>query len=432
MGEAALSLYAAVGRVAEPLAVGLLAHRQKRAKEDGARRGERFGRASCARPAGPLIWLHAASVGETVAAAVLAERLTALHLSVLLTTGTVTGAQVAERRLPAGAVHQFAPLDTPGAVGRFLRHWRPDLALFAESELWPTTLSALATRELPLVVFNARMSERSYRAWRLLAPVARALMSRVDLCLAQSEADASRLSALGARRVAVCGNLKFDVPAPPADEATVAALRAKVEGRFVLLAASTHPGEEAAVLAAHAELARRGVRLLTILAPRHPERGAALAAEMAAGGLAFGLRSRGDAFDPATSIYLADTIGEMGVWYRLADCAFLGGSLVARGGQNPIEAAKLGAPILHGPHVQNFVDVYDAFAAAEAARPVADAAALADILERLAQDERERQRLAAAAVVCAGQLTGALDRTLGALGPYLSGLSDARHAAARA
>jgi 3-deoxy-D-manno-octulosonic-acid transferase len=363
-------------------------------------------------------------VGETVAAAVLVERLTALDLSVLLTTGTVTGAQVAERRLPAGALHQYAPIDTPGAVGRFLRHWRPDLALFAESELWPTTLSALAARALPLVVFNARMSERSFRGWRMFAPVARALMSRVDLCLAQTDADAARLATLGARSVSVCGNLKFDVPAPPADEEAVALLSRQIGDRFVFLAASTHPGEESAVLAAHADLVGRGARLVTIIAPRHPERGAALANETATVGLAVSRRSCGEAVTDGTSIYLADTIGEMGIWYRLADAAFLGGSIVLHGGQNPIEAAKLGAPILHGPHVRNFAEVYDAFAASCAALPVHDAASLANAVQGLMQDGGERERMAGAARSCAEGLTGALERTLVALGPYISGLVD--------
>ncbi len=352
----------------------------------------------------------------------LIERLAERDFSILLTTGTVTAAQIAERRLPARAFHQYAPVDVPRAVERFLDHWRPDLALFAESELWPATLDALARRGLPLAIVNARMSERSFRSWRALAPVASTIFGRVDLWLAQSPADSERLRRLGAGRVAVCGNLKFDAPPPPADDATVARLRRAAGERCVLVAASTHPGEEGAVIAAHAEIARHGMQLLTILAPRHPERGEALQAEIAAAGLAASRRSQGGTIGPDTDVYLADTIGEMGLWYRLADIAFLGGSIVSRGGQNPIEPAKLRVPILHGRHVGNFRDVYDALAAAHAVMPVGDAAGLAAGIRALIADPGERERLASAALACVDRFTGALDCTLNALEPFLATL----------
>jgi 3-deoxy-D-manno-octulosonic-acid transferase len=361
VGEAALSLYGTIGRVAEPLVGLILAKREKRGKEDRARRAERFGHASHPRPPGPLIWVHAASVGETVAVLPLIAETAGRGISLLLTTGTVTAAAVAEQRLPPSATHQFMPIDTPGALRRFLDHWRPELALFAESELWPTTLAALGRRAMPLALVNARMSERSCRNWGYAAPFARAVLGRVDVCLAQTPTDAARLSRLGARNVVVCGNLKFDAPPPPADAAAVADMRRNIGDRFVLVAASTHPGEEAAILQAHAEIARTGKPYLTILAPRHPERGDQLAADIEAAGLRLARRSRAEPIGARTDIYLADTIGEMGLWYRLADAAFLGGSMVMRGGQNPIEPAKLGVPILHGANVSNFRDVYDAF-----------------------------------------------------------------------
>jgi 3-deoxy-D-manno-octulosonic-acid transferase len=294
-----------VGRVAEPLAGVLLAKREKRGKEDGSRRGERFGRASHPRPAGRLVWVHAASVGETFAVLPLIAELTLRDLSVLLTTGTVTAAAVAEQRLAPGSRHQFMPIDTPGSMERFLGHWRPDLALFAESELWPTTLAALGRRAMPLALVNARMSERSARHWRYVAPFARAVLGRVDLCLAQTTTDSERLRALGASNVVVCGNLKFDAPPPPADTALVARMRAEIGEGFVLVAASTHAGEEAAILQAHREITRRGRPLLTILAPRHPQRGDELAAEIEAAGFSLRRRSRGEPIGAATDIYLA-------------------------------------------------------------------------------------------------------------------------------
>ena len=430
IGEAALSLYGGLGTLIEPFAGALLSRRLRRGKEDGARRDERFGRSRRPRPAGPLVWVHGASVGETAAALSLIERLVERRLAVLLTTGTVTAAQVAEARLPARAIHQYQPLDVPAAIGRFLTHWQPDLALFAESELWPTTLGAVCAQGIPLAVFNARISDRSFRIWRAAAPLAAAVLARVDLFLAQSDADAERLRRLGADRVVVSGNLKFDSLPLPADERELARLRHTMVGRLALLAASTHAGEEAKLIAAHASLRPTVPNLLTIIAPRHPERGDAIATAVAAAGLSIGRRSDASRFDPSADILLADTIGEMGLWYRLADVAFLGRSMVARGGQNPIEAAKLGVPIVHGPHVENFRDIYAAFADAGAADGVADDASLRSTLSRLLQDPAARAEMTRRAGACVERHAGALDRTLDALEPYLARLTCDRRAAA--
>jgi 3-deoxy-D-manno-octulosonic-acid transferase len=431
VGEAALSIYGAAGRVGAPVAGALLRWRERQGKEDAARRGERLGVAGLKRPGGPLVWVHASSVGETIAALPLIDRLAKRGLTILLTTVTVTAAEVAKSRLPASALHQFVPIDTPGAVDRFLDHWQPSLALFIESELWPTMLKALHSRALPLIVINARMSERSFRSWGKFAAIAHAVLGRADLFLAQTPGDAERLKSLGAARVAVSGNLKFDVPPPPSDEAALAAVRRQIEGRPTFVAASTHPGEETAIVSAHLDLKRSGTRVLTILAPRHPERGDAVASLVADAGLAFGRRLRGDRIGKETEIYLVDTIGEMGIWYRVADVAFLGGSIVSRGGQNPIEPAKLMVPILHGPHVSNFRDVYDALAAADADTSVGDATALADAVKRLIQSRAERQRLAENARACVEKFAGALDKTLAALEPYLAALSRPNEASKR-
>lgn len=422
VGEAALSLYGTAGRLGSPLASAFLRWREKAGKEDAARRGERLGFTERARPAGPLIWVHAASVGETMAALPLIDRLSSSGPALLLTTGTITAAEIARKRLPKSSIHQFVPLDIPGAVERFLDHWRPNLAIFAESELWPTMLDALRRRALPLAVVNARMSERSFRSWRRFAPLARAVLGRADLFLAQSPADAERLRALGARHVEVSGNMKFDVPPPPADASVVEGMRRAIAGRPTLIAASTHPGEEEAVVAAHKRIAAEGLRLLTVIAPRHPERSAGIAALVTGAGLTLARRSQGEAVHATTEIYLADTIGEMGLWYRLADVAFLGGSMVPHGGQNPIEPAKLMVPIVHGVHVGNFREVYEALNAAKAASVASDAASLAGVVKALIEHPAERRQLAEAARICVERFTGALDRTLAALNPYVASL----------
>jgi 3-deoxy-D-manno-octulosonic-acid transferase len=429
-GEAALALYGLAGRVGEPLARLVLERRGRRGKEDPARRDERLGHTRQIRPAGPLVWVHAASVGETLSALPLIERLVERVPSVLLTTGTVTAASVAAARLPSSAIHQFAPVDVPAAVDRFLAHWRPDLALFAESELWPTTLRAVGGLSVPLAVFSARMSERSFRLWRAAAPLAAAMFARVDLFLAQSSADAERLRRLGAGKVLVCGNLKFDSPPPPADAAELRRLRAEFGDRIVLLAASTHAGEEEKLIACHAALRAVAPRLLTILAPRHPERGEAIAGMVASAGLSLARRSLRTQVSPGADVLIADTIGEMGLWYRLADIAFLGGSIAPRGGQNPIEAAKLKVPIVHGVEVGNFRDVYAALAGA--VRSVVDAAALCAAIRELLGDPAERDRMARDAFARLERLTGTLDRTVEALEPYLVQLCDRHAAAARA
>ena len=271
-----LALYRGSLTLLEPLAAGLLAWRWRKGKEDGARIGERRGFASRPRPRDRLAWLHGASVGETLSLLPLVERLTQCGVKVLVTSSTRTSADLLARRLPPGSLHQFFPLDVPRYLRRFLDHWRPDLVLFAESEIWPNTVIELGRRDIPLVMVNGRVSERSYRRWSRLPVTARALLERYALCVAQSPMDAERLARLGALRVAVAGNLKFDAPPPPADARALAHLSGLVAGRPVWIAASTHPGEEEAVAAVHQALANRLPGLLTILAPRHPERGPAV------------------------------------------------------------------------------------------------------------------------------------------------------------
>jgi 3-deoxy-D-manno-octulosonic-acid transferase len=415
----ALRAYQLGSALGTPIASQLLMRRQKRGKEHPERLSERLGQASMPRPKGPLIWVHGASVGEMLAAISLIERLRARDFAVLVTSGTVTSAALAEQRLPSGVLHQFIPLDAPRFVSRFLDHWRPGLALFVESDLWPNLICSSAKRKIPMIIINGRLSERSFKRWRRLPGVIAALLNRFDLCLAQSAADAERYTKLGAPRVNATGNLKLDVPAPPADEAALRRLRDIIGKRPVVVAASTHAGEETAFIGAHRRLRAKFPALLTIIVPRHPARGESIADSAKAAGLAVALRSRRTQPMPDIGVYIADTLGELGLMYRLAPIVFMGGSLASHGGQNPIEAIRLGAAIIHGPHVWNFAEIYAALDAARGAQPVADEEALAAQLGAWLADPAARQAAAEAATVTIKKLGGALDRTWAALDPYL-------------
>jgi len=414
-----LRLYRLASAAGSPLAPRLLARRLHRGKEHPERLAERRGEASLRRPKGPLIWVHAASIGEMLAAVALIERLRAQNYAVLVTTGTVTSAALAEQRLPDGTLHQFVPLDAPRYVRRFLDYWRPALALFVESDLWPNLILSCAERKIPLILINGRLSERSFGRWRLIPGAIATLLQRFDLCLAQSAADAERYGRLGAPRVTTTGNLKLDVAAPPADEAALQRLRQLLGNRPVVAAASTHPGEEEAMIAAHRRLRAKFPTLLTVIAPRHPARGPAIAELAKAAGLAVALRSQRAAPLPDVGIYVADTLGELGLIYRVAPIVFMGGSLASHGGQNPIEAVRLGAAVLHGPHVWNFADIYAMLDAGHGAELVADEAALYARLAAWLGDGAARKAAAAAAAAIVEQLGGALDRTLAAVDPYL-------------
>jgi 3-deoxy-D-manno-octulosonic-acid transferase len=414
-----LRVYQKLSAAVMPLTPALIKRRMKQGKEDPARIGERRGMSRDIRPHGPLVWIHGASVGEVLAAAALIEKLRALKIRILLTSGTVTSAAIVAKRFPADIIHQYVPYDSPRYVARFLDHWRPSLALFIESDLWPNLILSSAARRLPMVLINGRMSHRSFPRWRRIAGTISALLGRFDVCLAQSQVDAERFTALGSRNVITTGNLKFDVPAPPADLARLERLMSVTRGRPIIVAASTHPGEEEILLEAHRTLAGFFPSLLSVFVPRHPDRGEAVARTIAASGLTVALRSREELPTAKTDIYVADTMGELGLFYRLAPIVFMGGSLVEHGGQNPIEAVKLGASIVHGPHVFNFADVYDALDRAGGAKRADTLEALVKQLGQLLADPAARDLSIAAAERVVVQLGGALDRTLTALEPYL-------------
>jgi 3-deoxy-D-manno-octulosonic-acid transferase len=416
-----LKIYRACMSLLRPFAPVLLKMRERYGKEDPRRRAERLGQPSAARPQGLLVWVHAASVGETNAVLPVIEALGSArpNLNMLLTTGTVTSAGVAERRLPARALHQYVPLDAPEYAASFLDHWRPDLAVFTESEIWPSLILETSARAIPLALVNARLSHRSRRRWQRNRGMAQPLFNRFDVVLAQNERLAVGFAALGARNVQPVGNLKIDAPPPPVDLAELERLKGALAGRPLFVAASTHEGEEEIVAQAHRELARSFERFLTIIAPRHPERGTGVAERLKDLGLSVAQRSLGALPSERTDIYVADTIGELGTLYALSPIAFVGGSLVERGGQNPIEAVRHGVAVLTGPHHQNFRDAYRTLLRHQGAIEVDSAKSLAQAVSQLLESQSEMQRMRTGATQALATLSGALEKTVATLLRYL-------------
>ena len=414
-----LRLYRKLSALATPLSGAVIRRRLKQGKEDPDRIGERRGIASVERPPGPLIWIHGASVGEVLAAAELIEKLRALGIRILLTSGTLTAAAMVERRFPPDVIHQYIPFDAPRFVESFLDHWQPGLALFIESDLWPNLIVATSEYRIPMVIINGRMSPRSFPRWLRFRGTIATLLDSFDLCLAQSDLDEERFAALGSPNVMTTGNLKLDVNAPPADPRKLERLKAATQRRMIFVAASTHPGEEEIVLDAYRRLVGHFPALLCVIVPRHPKRGVAIARSLAAAGVEVALRSQDQLPSGATEIYVADTMGELGLFYRLAPVAFMGGSLVDHGGQNPIEAIKLGAAILHGPNVYNFAEIYQTLDEAGGALRAESDEHFVKALGYLLANPIARQRATLAAEQVVERLGGALEKTLGALEPYL-------------
>jgi 3-deoxy-D-manno-octulosonic-acid transferase len=405
-----LTAYRAAAGLISPLAGSVLKARARRGKEDAERLRERLGHASLDRPAGPLVWMHAVSVGESLSLLPLIGALRAERpdLAILVTSGTQASAEILARRLPAGALHQYAPVDTPGAVRRFLRHWRPDAGLFVESELWPNLILAARRAGVRLGLISARMTQKSAGRWSARPAAVRAMLGSFELILAQDTATEQRLTSLGG---AVTGrlNLKRVGEPLPYDADELADLKAVLAGRRVVVAASTHATEEALIADA---VARLSPRPLTIIVPRHPELSATIGRELA--GHRFAVRSAGEAIEPETEVYLADTLGEVGLFLRLADVAVMGGGFVrAVGGHNPLEPARLGVGVISGPHVANFADIYAEMAEAGGALIAEDGPslthALADMLDERTRLEALNRAAADFAARQGDQLGAALD-----------------------
>lgn len=397
------SLYNGAMRLAAPLLNQLLNRRIARGKEDPARIGERRGEASLPRSAGRLFWVHGASVGECQAALALIARLLERdpELNVLLTSGTLTSARLMKDRLPPRAVHQFVPLDHPAWVARFLDHWDPDAAIFVESDLWPNLVLAAAQRRIPLVLANARMSARSLERWRRLSPFTGRLFEAFSLVLASNPEQKTGFESLTDAPVLFVGNLKRAAAPLPEDPAKLAALREAAKTRPVFLAASTHEGEENAAAEAHRIAAEACPDLLTVIAPRHPNRGAEISAGLT--GLGFRCRRRAEGALPTseTEIYVADTLGEMGTLYALSDAVFVAGSLVPVGGHNPLEPAHFGKAVLFGQLMPKNADLAADMIEANAAREIADATDLGRRVRNLLSEETERLEIGANALAFA-------------------------------
>ena len=418
MTTAGLRAWNIIGHVLQPLAPLWLRQRVARGKEEPARLSERMGIAGKARPDGRLVWVHGASVGESLAALPLIEKLMADGFHVLVTSGTVTSATMMATRLPAGAIHQYVPLDLPRAVARFLDHWRPEAGLFVESDLWPNLIGATRARGVRLALINARMSQKSAEGWRRAPKTAAALLSAFDLCLAQDARIAARFESLGARGVTVVGSLKADAPPLAADEAALAAMRDAIGARPVLLAAQTHEGEDETILPAHDALRQAFPDLLTIIVPRHTARGENIA--MLCGPRPSARRSLQQPLTPLTAVYIADTMGELGLFYRLAPICFLGGSLVPMGGHNPQEPAALGCAVLAGPHLANSAAGHAAIFAAQGFGAVATSTDIAREAGRLIAHPDAARQAGEAARQGAATLQGAVAKSAALLEELLA------------
>ncbi len=420
--RAVLGTYRWAGAAVYPLVGGYVAWRTSRGKEDSSRRRERYGKASLDRPNGPVVWVHAASVGETIAVTPLIEYIIASGVYVVLTTGTVTSAKLVGERMDKRVIHQYVPLDLKPAVSNFLDHWQPDLAIMAESEIWPMTILELGARRVPQVLVNGRLSDRSFGSWMRRAYLAEALLENLALVVAQTEEDARRYRELGARPVTVSGNLKGDASPPPVDDAELDRLLGQIDGRKSWAAVSTHDGEEQAAAKVHLMLKKRHSDLLTIIVPRHPERADDLERSFHALGLSVSRRSRNDRIYDGTDIFLGDTIGEMGLFLRLTEIAFVGKSLTGQGGQNPLEPAMLDTAILSGSNVQNFREAYQRLIKNGGARLVRDVDMLAGAVNFLFNKPQARERMITAASSTVENMRGSFSRTLAALEPFLQPL----------
>lgn len=398
-----LKIYSFLTRIGSPLVAWWLTRRLKKGKEDAVRLGERFGYTTHVRPKELLVWIHAASVGEANSALALisAIRNAMPESQIMVTTSTLTSAHIMAARLSHGTFHQYVPVDTPQATQRFIDHWQPDIAIWIESELWPNLLEATRLSGAVMLLVNARMSERSFRRWKKMKRLFHDITKGFDAIYASSGHDAIRFQELGCSAVNYAGNLKFDAAPLETDATQLAALKPKIGTRPVWLAASTHEGEELQVLEAHRTLASHIPDILTIIIPRHAHRGDGIAEKLRAHTIKLSQRSKHEEMDADTQIYLADTMNELGLFYRLCDVVWMGGTFASVGGHNPIEPAQLGCALLAGPSRHNFEAIMKSLIDADAMMVVNNADELADKVGHVLQhkDQRDAMKHAAQALV---------------------------------
>jgi 3-deoxy-D-manno-octulosonic-acid transferase len=411
--------YHAATRLALPFAARSVMRKLDRHGVPPERQRERLGYATLPRRDGQLIWFHGASVGESLSALTLITYLEKRlpRAQFLITSGTATSAELVSKRLPPRTRHQFAALDAPGPVARFLDHWRPDAALFVESELWPVTLTETRRSGAQLALVNARLSRKSVDTWRKYPDTARFLLDHFAVFLTQNAQAQDNLRLMGAApdRIRPGSNLKAFAPPLPVDQHVVNQFRGELQNRPLWIASSTHEGEEDIVLQAHRRLLERRPDLCLLLAPRHPERGDAVEALIRNAGLTSARRSRGETPDETTQVYLADTLGELGTWYALTPVVFLGGSLLPIGGHNPFEVARAGAAVITGPGVHNFSETFSPLLAAGGACEVSNGDDLAAAVGRWLDDPAALNTARDACVQVTNRQETAMDQVIDTL-----------------
>lgn len=353
---------------------------------------------SLPRPNTKLVWIHAASVGEAASVLPVVEEMLNGNawLQIMVTTGTVTSAMLMEQRLPHRAFHQYVPIDKQEYVEEFIDYWQPDMAIWVESEFWPNLIHTTREWGCPMVLLNARISEESFEKWSKYKNFFRDILDCFDLILPQSREDANKLKALGARKVRYLGNLKYGANALPYDEAELDRLQKMIGKRMVWVAASTHPGEEEQIIKAHLKIKEKSYGVLTVIVPRHPSRGSQIRANMP-DWINTSLRSNNEKILDDTDIYIADTLGELGLFYRLSPIVFVGGSLVPHGGHNPIEPAHFECAIVSGPYMDNFSEIMTEFDKAGAVRIATNSTELAQAVFELWHNPQKRKAMSSLA-----------------------------------
>ena len=382
-----IGIYNTLVRTLYPIVIRrYIEKRKKMGKEDVKRFNERVGRPTKPRPDGRLIWLHGASVGESISMLPLINRLLEIYpdAHVMVTTGTTTSAEVMAKRLPERAFHQYLPIDNPVFAARFVRHWQPTIALWFESEFWPAMLSTIKRRNIPLILINGRISNKSFKRWQQFDFVIKELLDCFTACLGQSEEDAYRLRALGAKDAMCLGNLKYAGLPIPVDEEKKKEIQDEIGERPVWLASSTHSDEEVKIGRHLKDLVAKHSGLLTIIAPRHPNRGVEIKNALREKyQLNVALRSANEKIMPETEVYIADTIGEMGIWYELCPIVFIGGSLIPHGGQNFMEPSRCRDAVIVGPHMHNFTDAMNRAKRADGIIQIDETVDLIDMVDQL-------------------------------------------------
>lgn len=383
-------IYRTITYIAQPFLKRLLKQRLAKGKEHPTRWTERMGIASVERPRGKLLWIHGASVGESLSALPLIESIQKLHpeISIMITTGTVTSAELMERRLPQGIIHQFMPLDHPTWVERFLEHWHPDGVVWLESELWPNIILSLQKRGINAGIINGRMSEKSHQTWQRGGSFAHQILGSFNFIMAQTDKDATFFKNLGGIDVAVIGNLKFASPPIPYDENELKSIKSTIGKRPFWFFASTHDNEEELAADLHIALKEEQPKILSIIAMRHPNRANAVITKLIQKGLTVAQRSKGEKPSTTTDVYLIDTLGEMGLFFALSDIVAIGGSFIPHGGHNPIEPSAMGCATIVGPHMFNFIEICEQMDKANAIIRTNDMTDLQKTIQSLLQNPK--------------------------------------------